>query len=560
MGKNIPSKLRDLIVKKPYNTIAFLISVSFAILFSIFSVIQYYAVGTSAYDLGINAQELWGFIHTGNFFTPLLDENAFVQHFTIFKFIQVPLYYIFPSPITLMVFEDVFIAIAGYLIYLISNEIFKIRINSEKKIFMISLILLISYEISPYVESLVSFPFHNMAFLPFFFLLAFYAFITSRRILQIISILFIISLHANFVYIVAVLLVYEFLYLHTYNGVKIKIWLSRGSKPGRTKDFIILVISIVLLYGYVVMAGIIKLHIAGISSYSLTPSTGESGSPVGSPLALIGLAFHNPQELISIINVNKGEKMFYIKFMYESTGYIAIFSPLSFIMDLPYILYALPSSYSSYYQIGYQYSALIIGAVYISTIMGCYNIIRLYDYFKGNFNEKSAMNINKYWSGNRGEKRILAICTVIVIVIIIAMVPYGLFSPPHIQQSPYHDPMNDIFEEHISAVPEYLTHFSDQIPQSSYILTENTLMPYFSNHLNVYASPYTPGYYNNLSRFQYIVLQNNSAWANINGNHSLEVIMKQVLHNGTFSVIDKNSPDGIVILKNNNIKASQIRK
>ena len=558
MEKNIPLKFRNLIVKNKYNSIAFVISISFAILFSGFSIIQYYAIGTSAYDLGINAQELWAFIHTGSFYTPLLDENLLVQHFTIFKFIQVPLYYIFPSPITLMVFEDLFIALAGYLVYLISTEIFKNRIDSKKLIFIISLIFLISYELSPYVESLVSFPFHNMAFLPFFLLLAFYAFITSRRILQITSILFIISLHANFVYIVAILLLYELFYLHTYNGQKIRIWLSRTSKPGGTKDFIILIISIVLLYGYVVMAGVIKLHIGGISSYSLTPSTGESGSPVSSPLALIGLAFHNPQELISIINIHKSEKIFYIKFMYESTGYIAIFSPLSLIMDLPYILYALPSSYSSSYQIGYQYSALIVGAVYISTIMGFYNIVRLYDHFKGNFKDKTVKSIKKYWGGNRGEKRIMAICTVILIAIIIAMVPYGLFSPPHIHQSPYQSPMNDIFEEHISAAPGYLIDFSNKIPQSSYILTENTLMPYFSNHLNVYASPFTPGYYNNLSRFQYIVLQNNSVWANIGGNHSLEVIMSKVLHNGTFSVIDKNSPDGIVILKNNDIKASQI--
>ena len=130
MEKNIPLKFRNLIVKNKYNSIVFVISISFAILFSGFSIIQYYAIGTSAYDLGINAQELWAFIHTGSFYTPLLDENLLVQHFTIFKFIQVPLYYIFPSPITLMVFEDLFIALAGYLVYLISTEIFKNRIDS----------------------------------------------------------------------------------------------------------------------------------------------------------------------------------------------------------------------------------------------------------------------------------------------------------------------------------------------------------------------------------------------------------------------------------------------
>ena len=549
-------RLNYFITMDKYTAIAFIISLIFAVIFSVFSIVQYYSVGTSAYDLGINAQDLWAFIHTGSFYTPLLNENIFVQHFTLFKFIQIPLYYLFPSPITLMIFENVFIALAGYVVYLISTEILKHKINSRKILFMVSLIFLISYEMSPYVQSLVSFPFHNMAFLPFFFLLAFYSFLTSKRYLQIISIIFILSLHANFVYIVAILLVYEFFYLHTYNGKNVRIWLSRSSKPGGIKDFVILAVIVLLLYSYVLLAGIIKLHIAGVSSYSLLPSTGESGTPVSSPISLIALAFHNPRELISIININRDAKIFYIKFMFETTGYIAMFSPLSLIMDLPYILYAIPSSYLSYYQIGYQYSALFIAALYISTIIGFYNIIRIYDHYKVHFKEKTIKNIKRYWSGNNGEKRIISISIIIIIAVVIAMTPYGLFSPPHIQQTPYQSPINDIFEEHLSVVPEYLTHFSNEIPQSSFILTENTLMPYFSDHLNVYASPFTPGYYNNLSRFQYIVLQNNSTWANIGGNHSLEIIMHNVLNNGTFSVIDKNSPDGIIILKNNNITTS----
>ena len=275
MERRWRERLNYFITMDKYTVIAFIISLTFAVIFSIFSIIQYYSVGTSAYDLGINAQELWEFIHTGSFYTPLLNENLLVEHFTLFKFIQIPLYYLFPSPITLMVFEDVFIAFAGYIIYLISIEILKHRLNSRRILFMVSLIFLISYEMSPYVQSLVSFPFHNMAFLPFFFLLAFYSFLTEKRALQLVSIMFIISLHANFVYIVAILLIYELFYLHTENGRKIKIWLSRSSRIGGVKDFAIMVIFIVLLFGYLIMAGIIKLHIAGITSSKIIKVIGE---------------------------------------------------------------------------------------------------------------------------------------------------------------------------------------------------------------------------------------------------------------------------------------------
>ena len=536
-----------------YTATAFSISVIFAVIFSVFSVIQYYSIGTSAYDLGINAQELWAFIHTGSFYTPLLNENLLVQHFTIFKFLQIPLYYLFPSPVTLMIFEDIFIALAGYIVYLISNEILKNRVNSRKILFMISMIFLFSYEMSPYVQGLVSFPFHNMAFLPFFFLLAFYSFLTGRRGLQIISILFVISLHANFVYIIAILIVYEFFYLHTENGKKIKTWLSNSSRTGGARDFAIMVVIIALLYGYLVMAGIIKLHIAGVSSYSLIPSTGESGTPVSSPLALLSLIFTKPAEFGGIIGTNSGMKIFYLNFMFKSLGYIPLFSPLSLIMDIPYVMYAMPSSYGAYYQLGYQYSAMIVGALYISAIVGFYNITRLYDYSKKYFKEKTKEGIRRNFAGKSGEKSAMQVCLIILIAVVIVMMPFGLLSPPQIQQLPHSSEMADVFEEHVSGTSGYLIRLSGNISQSSYILTENSLMPYFSDHIHIYASPYTPDYYKNISEYQYIIIQNNSYWARSGGSVSLQSIVNKALMNGNFSIVGAYKSGNILVLENKNL-------
>ncbi len=534
-----------------YTMTAFLISLIFAIIFSIFSVIQYYSLGVSAYDLGINAQELWGFIHTGSFYTPLLNENLLIEHFTIFKFVQIPLYYLFPSPITLMIFEDIFIALAGYIVYLIAIEILKNRISSKRILFVISLILLFSYEMSPYVQSLVSFPFHNMAFLPFFFLLAFYSFLTEKRALQLISILFIISLHANFVYIVAILIVYEFFYLHTENGKKIKTWIYKNSRAGGVRDFIIMVIFIALLYGYLVLAGIVKLHLAGISSYSLIPSTGEVGTSITSPIILLKILVTDPRKLLNIISINRASKTFFLNLMFKSTGYLPLFSPLSLIMDIPYILYALPSSYTSYYQLGYQYSAMIIGAIYISAIIGLNNILRLYEFI----NRKYGKQGYKLMVPKKAKKPMTAVVFFIIIVIMIATVlPYGLMAPVQIENTPSREQMNDIFTEHISGAPEYLKHISNSMPQNSYILTENSLMPYFSNHLHIYVASSLPGYYNNLSKFQYIIIQNNSFWATYGGSHSLQTITDNVIANGSFTVIGTYKAEGIIELENSSME------
>ena len=544
LHERIPQYIR--VHKKDF--LAFSIAIAFAIVFSVFSILQYYSLGTSAFDLGLNAQELYSFIHTGSFYTSLMGENALAQHFTLFKFIEVPLYYLFPSPITLMIFEDIFIALAGYIVYLISMTLLKDHIKSEKILFLVSIGFLLSYEFSPFSESLVSFPFHNMAFLPFFFLLAFYAFLVERRILHIISIIFIISLHANFVYIVGVLLLYEFLFLHTYRGKKINTWFVRNTNSRRLASVSIFILAIVLLYGYILLTGIIKLRIAGISSFSILPTTGETGTPAGSPIGLILLLLEKPGEFISIINTNHGEKLFFINLLLKSNLYLTLFSPMSLILSIPYMLYAIPSSYASYYQLGYQYFAMVLGAIYISAIMGAYNLMRLGKYIYRRSKQPS-LKLQRILSYKPERTGIAIVCILIVLVLAISL-PYGILAPLELEQTSHGSLMNDINKEIPCGSATYLINISGHLPKNSYILTENTLMPYFSNDLHVYVSPYTPGYYKNLSKYQYIIIQTNSFWATYGGNYSLQNIVTDGLTNGNYTIIDSYVPANIMILEN----------
>lgn len=547
-GYNV--RISDYIKKHRGDFIAFSIALIFSVIFSIFSIRQYYSLGTSAYDLGVNAQELYSFIHTGSFYTPLLNENALSQHFTIFKFLQLPFYYIFPSPVTIMVLENIFIAMAGYIVYLLSTTLLKDHIKSVRILFLLSIGFLLSYEFSPFSESLVSFPFHNMAFLPFFFLLAFYAFLTERRVLHIVSIVFIISLHANFVYIAAILLLYEFLFIHTVRGRRIGTWLSRKSSPGGIKNFAYFIILLGLLYGYLVFAGVMKLHMAGISSVSVLPTTGETGTPVGSPIGLIFLLFEKPGEFISIIWSNHGYKIFFFNLLFKSNLYLPLFSPLSLILSLPYVMYAVPSSYASYYQLGYQYSAMALGAIYISAIIGTYNLIRLGKYAYSH-NKWSKLKVHKIFKGKKSiEGTRIVIISIIIILMLVISIPYGILTPPTVHQSPHRCSMNDIYNEVPDGSAVFLINLSESLSPNSYILTENTLMPYFSNFFHIYASPYTPGYDTNISKFQYIIIQNNSFWAVLGGNHSLQNIVNTALKSGEFKLIEEYKPGNIMVLKN----------
>lgn len=547
MASSYSQKILYYATNNKKNIIALLVVLSFFIVFSIFSILQYYSLGTSAYDLGLNAQELYSFIHTGSFYTPLLGENALAQHFTLFKFVQVPIYYLFPSPVTLMIFEDIFIAFAGYIVYLISMNLLKDHIKSEKILFLVSIGFLLSYEFSPFSEGLVSFSFHNLAFLPFFFLLAFYAFLTEKRILHIVSIVFILSLHANFVYIVAVLLLYEFLFLHTSRGKKINTWFLHNANSRKIADFFLFILAIVSLYGYLFLAGIIKLHLAGISSISIIPTTGESGTTVGSPIGLILLLFEKPGEFISIISINHVEKVFFINLLLKSNLYLPLFSPMSLILSIPYILYAVPSSYSAYYQLGYQYSAMVLGAIYISAIMGAYNLIRLGKYIYRH-SKQLTVKLQKILS-HKHEKTGIAIVSILIVLILAVSIPYGILSPMGLEKTSNGDSINDIYQEIPCGSATFLINMSEHLPKNSYILTENTLMPYFSNYMHVYASPYTPGYHSNISEYQYIIIQYNSPWAILGGNYSLQNIVNTELENGNYSIMENYQPGNIIVLQ-----------
>ena len=206
------------IISNPGNLVAFSISSIFALFFSVFSLLQYQSLDDSAYDLGMHAQMIESFLHGELFYSPLIGESLLTEHFTLFEFFQVPVYAIYSSPISLLIFENVFIAFGGYLLYCISKHLFSRQIKYLLLLETISMIFLVAYEFSPYTQSLVSFPFHSMAFLPFFFFLAVYSFLKEKRIFHFFSLFMIITLHSNFVYIVGILLLYELIFLHFGEG------------------------------------------------------------------------------------------------------------------------------------------------------------------------------------------------------------------------------------------------------------------------------------------------------------------------------------------------------
>jgi len=553
-------RLKSLMLGNPGNTIAVALTAFFFFIFSLFSVIQYLSLGDSGYDLGMHAQFLESFLHGKLFYSPLIGESILAEHFTIFEIFQVPVYAIYQSPVSLLIFQDLFVALGGYVLYYTAKRLLNRHTKSALSLEVVSLSFLIVYEMSPYTQSLVSFPFHSMAFLPFFFLLAFYAFMAERRILHFFSLAMIVSLHSNFIYIAAVLLLYEMLFLRTRSGKDIKVWLSSRHDPRGIAQFSYFVVFIALLYAYLVFAGLMKGYISGAGFTSLLPGTGASGAASDSPVGLLMLLATNPHSFFSFISANHGEKIFYTTFIFKGTAFLPFLSPLSLIMAVPYLLYAIPSSYPSYYQLGYQYGSMLLGPVFLGAVMGVCNMITISEYMKRRWQSriKRIGSRMKYSIRNSNTKKnvsgaaLISVIGAVLIVLSIAMIPYGIFSPVSMMQRPAGSEMQDINSFSCGNASFFLMRESADIPSGAYILTENSLMPYFSNHINTYSTPWSPGIYGNLSKFTYLVFQYGSFWATTTqSTPSLQTIAMDGLSNGTYSIIASLPGAGIFVLERN---------
>ena len=496
--------------------ITLITGIIFSAIFSAYSIYKYYSLDASAYDLGLHSNILWNAIHGESFYTGLLGGNFLAEHFAPFEYLQLPLYYIYPSPVSLLLFQDIFLAISIIPLYEILKFLLKNKIKNDFLYSIIIFITLFSYELSPFTASIYSFDFHNMAFLPFFIFMAIYAYLYNKKILNIAMLIFIVSLHSNFVYISLMIILFEMVYSRKYKNLNLVF-------SGIRYKWLLLVLFILFTltgFAYIEFAGIMKGIISGhISSVSLT--TGESGTVPGGLMGMVRALFTDPAYLFSFIYANYILKISYIFLLFATTGFMSLYFPEILIIGLPYFGYAITSSYGSYYTLGYQYAAMIYPVMFLGIAFGVSKIIdNLNAKNKNRFTPKKIY----FYYKKHGQDNILKI---IISVLIIGLILGMLYNPlvPYNSMAP-----NDISGIHMTAATRFLLNERKYIPENSTILVENNLMPLFSDYKYVYSPPFSP--LPNYTSFDYIIYMNNTFWANTGGNNSLIYIANYLLDHG----------------------------
>ncbi|MFC1708957.1 DUF2079 domain-containing protein [Candidatus Omnitrophota bacterium] len=134
--------------------------------FSFISILRYNTFNFHDQDLSIHAQTVWNILH-GSTHSSILGFSFLGNHLNLILFPIAPIYAIFPSALTLLLLQTLFIGLGAVPLYLIAREVL------EKK-FAIFFSLL--YLIFPALHFCNYYEFHPVTFVPFFFMFMFYYF------------------------------------------------------------------------------------------------------------------------------------------------------------------------------------------------------------------------------------------------------------------------------------------------------------------------------------------------------------------------------------------------
>jgi uncharacterized membrane protein len=137
--------------------------------FGLLATRRHLAYETSAFDLGDYDQAMWNAAHgRGLALTtlPSISLNRLGLHVEPILFLLVPLYWIWPSPLTLLWLQTLALGLAAWPLYLLAQR----RLGSEWS----AVVIVLAYLLLPATQAVNLFDFHAVALSPLFMLAAIY--------------------------------------------------------------------------------------------------------------------------------------------------------------------------------------------------------------------------------------------------------------------------------------------------------------------------------------------------------------------------------------------------
>ena len=116
---NYPFRVAGEMKKDKWLIWCLLLATLFSGLFCYYSLIKYLSLSDTGWDLGLYSQTLYTTLHgDGLFYTNLNGASYLQEHFSLFLFFLIPLYMVFPSPVTLLILQAILLSFAGVPLFL----------------------------------------------------------------------------------------------------------------------------------------------------------------------------------------------------------------------------------------------------------------------------------------------------------------------------------------------------------------------------------------------------------------------------------------------------------
>lgn len=498
-------------IEKDGDKLIFLPIIIYVVVFSGYTCYMHYIFKTYAWDLGILDQSLWSTLNSGKILYSTLEVpygnpsgNFLGVHFSPILFLILPFYAIFQSPQTLLVFQSFVLAIAALPLYWLARD----KLN---KVYGFAFALV--YLLNPALHGVNTFDFHLEIFTPVFVLLIFHYLEKGKW-------------GKAFVFIFLEFMTIEFapfiiFPIGLYFLIR-KIRQYRHAVQGRLfslKQYIaplaIIILSIVFLFvALYTIAAINPLKTGG--PYR---TWGFWGNTVAEALTNI---VRNPTNVVVVL-LTPIEKPYFLLLLFSSVLFLPLLAPLELTLAFPWLAAALITDYQPYYQPYFQYSALVLGQIFIAAVFGFNR------FFSGRDNVQNWHN---------AQTKMMALIVVFAVLLFVVTSPIGIPTFTNRSIRPYAISIgNDL--NHVSALHTVI----GRIPSNASIATIQDIFPHVCQNLHAYFLKWPLDY-----QVDYVVADVKSPTFNW-GIYGLtpDQIVPKLLESGEYGLF--MSSDGVLVLK-----------
>ncbi len=313
---------------------------TYTLILSVLTSLKHYCFRSYAFDLGIFIQVFWHTLH-GNFMyamprwgPPIHPENFLGVHVSPLIILLLPIYYIFSSPYTLLILQSLVFALPALYIYRITK--FKFMDDPGTKMPIIMAILYLVYPGTLWPNW---YDFHLEAFVPLFLSMAYYYHLRrddKKMFLSLFLLLSVFEFTAPIVLFFAIFILAKEFEEH---GLK----KSLNRKP---------------------LLNFLILTLVSITFFLLCQFIRKSIFPKSDPLQIF--------EPITFTQLMY--KMAYIMMLFGPLLFLPFLSLIELIPTLPFLGLAMMSNFNAYFEIVWQYPALVSIPIFVAAISSLHKI------------------------------------------------------------------------------------------------------------------------------------------------------------------------------------------